>query len=143
PPATVKNTPLASLANALLIQRSDGGYTALLPLQPADAKPIDEATVSAALKGVPSARMLDIKGELDRLYDHYLGEAKAQALFGALGVVLLIAVTLRSLPRVLAVCQPLLLSVLLTLGLLAAFHVQLGILHLVGLLLVVAVGSNY
>ena len=40
-------------------------------------------------------------------------------------------------------CQPLLLAVLLTMGGLAAFGVQLGILHLVGLLLVVAVGSNY
>jgi predicted exporter len=37
----------------------------------------------------------------------------------------------------------LLLSVLLTMGALAAFGVKLGILHLVGLLLVVAVGSNY
>jgi predicted exporter len=44
---------------------------------------------------------------------------------------------------VLAVAQPLLLAVLLTMGVLAAFGVQLGILHLVGLLLVVAVGSNY
>jgi predicted exporter len=58
-------------------------------------------------------------------------------------VVLLVAATLRSLPRLLAVCQPLLLSVLLTMGGLAACGVHLGILHLVGLLLVVAVGSNY
>ena len=43
----------------------------------------------------------------------------------------------------LAVCQPLVLAVLLSLGALAALGLQLGILHLVGLLLVVAVGSNY
>jgi predicted exporter len=142
-PAGVKGTPLAPLVNALLFEHSGGGWTALLPLQPVGEQAIDGAAVGAALQGVPSARLLDIKDELDRLYDHYLGEARAQALFGALGVVLLIAVTLRSLPRVLAVCQPLLLAVLLTLGLLAAFGVRLGILHLVGLLLVVAVGSNY
>jgi predicted exporter len=41
------------------------------------------------------------------------------------------------------VCQPLLLAVLLAMGALAALGVTLGILHLVGLLLVVAVGSNY
>ena len=40
-------------------------------------------------------------------------------------------------------CQPLVLAVLLTLGVLALLQVPLGILHLVGLLLVVAVGSNY
>jgi predicted exporter len=72
-----------------------------------------------------------------------LGEAQTQALLGALGVVLLIAFTLRSVPRLLRVCQPLLLSVVMTMGALAAFGVHLGILHLVGLLLVVAVGSNY
>jgi len=44
---------------------------------------------------------------------------------------------------VLAVCQPLALAVLLTMAGLAAFGVPLGIMHLVGLLLVVAVGSNY
>ena len=53
------------------------------------------------------------------------------------------ALWLRSLPRLLAVCQPLVLAVLLTMGALAALGVKLGILHLVGLLLVVAVGSNY
>jgi len=41
------------------------------------------------------------------------------------------------------VCQPLLLAVVLTMGALVALDVALGILHLVGLLLVVAVGSNY
>jgi predicted exporter len=55
----------------------------------------------------------------------------------------LVALALRSPRRVLAVCQPLLLAVLLTLGGLALLKVPLGILHLVGLLLVVAVGSNY
>jgi predicted exporter len=41
------------------------------------------------------------------------------------------------------VCWPLALAVLLTLGALTALQVQMGVLHLVGLLLVVAVGSNY
>ena len=50
---------------------------------------------------------------------------------------------LRSGRRLLAVCEPLLVAVLLTLGGLAVLQVPLGILHLVGLLLVVAVGSNY
>ena len=92
---------------------------------------------------MPGAQVLEIGAELTRLYQRYLREAQNQALLGALGVVALIAISLRSLKRVLAICQPLLLSVLLTMGLLASLGVQLGILHLVGLLLVVAVGSNY
>ena len=51
--------------------------------------------------------------------------------------------SLRSWRRLLAVCRPLLLAVLLTMGALVVLRVPLGILHLVGLLLVVAVGSNY
>ena len=53
------------------------------------------------------------------------------------------ALWLRSWSRLLTVCQPLLLAVLLTMAGFSALGVQLGILHLVGLLLVVAVGSNY
>jgi predicted exporter len=66
-----------------------------------------------------------------------------QSALGALAVVLIVAVSLRSWRRVLAVCEPLALAVLLTMGALALLQVQMGILHLVGLLLVVAAGSNY
>jgi predicted exporter len=64
-------------------------------------------------------------------------------MLGALAVVVLLAAWLRSGRRLLAVCLPLVVAVVLTLGGMAALHVPLGILHLVGLLLIVAVGSNY
>jgi predicted exporter len=87
--------------------------------------------------------VLDVPLELRRLYRHYLHEAQVQALVGAVAVVLLIAWRLRSLPRLVAVCQPLALAVVLTMATLFLLQVPLGMLHLVGLLLVVAVGSNY
>ena len=136
---------VAPLVDALLLRRDDGSASALLPLQPVPGGTagIDTAAVAAALQGLSDAQVLDIGADLRRLYGHYLAEAQEQALFGALGVVLLMALWLRSARRLLAVCQPLLLAVLLSMGALAAAGVQLGILHLVGLLLVVAVGSNY
>ncbi|MDE2079757.1 MAG: MMPL family transporter [Burkholderiales bacterium] len=140
--AALAGTALAPLVDALLRPRADGGWAALLPLQPA-GQTLDRAAVQAALQGLPDTQALTIGNELRRLYARYLGEARAQALLGALAVVLLMAATLRSWRRLLAVCQPLLLAVLLTMGALAALGVKLGILHLVGLLLVVAVGSNY
>jgi predicted exporter len=140
--ASLKSTALAPVIDAMLLQRADQSWVALLPLQPAGDK-LDTAAVKAALKDMPSTQTIEIGAELTRLYARYLREAQVQALLGALGVVLLIAATLRQLRRVLAVCQPLLLSVLLTMGALAASGTPLGILHLVGLLLVVAVGSNY
>lgn len=104
---------------------------------------IDAAAVAAALDGLPETQALDVKAELDRLYQHYLREALWQAVLGAAAVVALMALVLRDARRTLAVCQPLALAVLLVLAGLAVAGVSLGILHLVGLLLVVAVGSNY
>lgn len=141
-PAGTRGSPLAPLVDALLMQRSDGAWTALLPLQPAGDS-VDGAAVTRALEGVHEAQLLDIGQELGRMYDRYLHEAEVQALLGGLAVVLLIAAWLRAPRRVLAVCEPLVLAVLITLGGLAAAQQSLGILHLVGLLLVVAVGSNY
>jgi predicted exporter len=139
---SLKTSALAPVIDAMLLQRADKTWVALLPLQPAGEK-VDTAAVKAALKDLPGTQTIEIGAELSRLYARYLGEAQALALLGALGVVVLIAISLRSLRRVLAVCQPLLLAVLLTMGALAALGTPLGILHLVGLLLVVAVGSNY
>jgi predicted exporter len=141
-PESLRGTGLSPLIDALLLQRKDGSWAALLPLQAAGDR-LDGAAVRAALQSQSGTQVIEIGSELTRLYARYLREAQTQALLGALGVVLLMAATLRSLPRLLAVCQPLLLAVLLTMGTLAALGVQLGILHLVGLLLVVAVGSNY
>ena len=145
---SLRGAGLSPLVDALLLRRKDGSWVALLPLQPVPSAgdKVDTAAVRAALQALPdgpASQVIEIGAELTRLYARYLGEAQAQALFGALGVVLLIAFTLRSARRLLAVCQPLVLAVLLTVGGLAALDVTLGILHLVGLLLVVAVGSNY
>lgn len=144
--AALRGSPAAPLVDALLLRRADGSASALLPVQPAGAAAgggVDTAAVAAALQGLDGAQVLDIGLELRTLYGRYLQEAQLQALLGAAGVVVLMALWLRSGRRLLAVVQPLALAVLLSIGVLAAFGVPLGILHLVGLLLVVAVGSNY
>lgn len=145
PPITldsVRGSPVAPLVDALLLRRADGSLAALLPLQ-AGAGGLRAEVLNAALDGLPGVRVLDVKHELDGLYQRYLREALWMALIGAAVVVALIAAALRDARRVLAVGQPLALAVLLTLAGLALAGVSLGILHLVGLLLVVAVGSNY
>lgn len=135
-------TPLKPIVDALLFARQQGGWSALLSLQPGP-QGADVDALQAALRGLGDVQVVDIKRELDDLYDRYLREALVQALLGGLTVVVLIALRLRSPRRLLRVCAPLALAVLLTMALLAAAGVTLGILHLVGLLLVVAVGSNY
>ena len=85
-----------------------------------------------------------IKAELDALYARYLREAGWQAALGAVAVALLLALHLRSARRLLRgrCCRspP---PALVVLAALAAAGAALGILHLVGLLLTVAIGSNY
>lgn len=156
-PAVLMTSPAKPLVDALLLRPATPGaaWTALLPLQaPASAggqsagnagtaAGIDAAMLGAALRGQPGAQVLDVKVELDNLYQRYLREASWQALIGAAAVVALVGLALRQTRRTLAVCQPLALAVLFVLAALAASGVALGILHLVGLLLVVAVGSNY
>jgi predicted exporter len=137
-------TPLASAVDALLL-RGDGArpWRALLNLQPAEGRALDAERVRAAIAGVPGAQVVRIKAELDALYARYLEQASWQATIGATAVVALLALHLRRWRRLVAVLLPLAAAVLIVLAALAASGAALGILHLVGLLLTIAIGSNY
>jgi predicted exporter len=147
--SALAGTSLASAADVLLAQRGDRAV-ALVPLRAPATGPhpfaIDTAQVSAAL-GAPvpgvSIAVLDIKHESDALYAAYQSEAIRLSLLGLGVIVLLLLLTLRSVARVVRVIAPLLLSVLVVSAALAASRQALTILHLIGLLLIVAVGSNY
>jgi predicted exporter len=146
-PEAARASPAGPLVGALLLEASDGSWMALLPLQPAEDQ-LDSAALNQAIAGLEGTLWLDVGAELSGLYTQYLGEARQQALVGAAGVLLLLALSLGGpnwlgLKRAAAVAWPLLLAVLLWMGVLAAAGIAFGILHLVGFLLVVAVGSNY
>ena len=134
-------SPLGPIANALLFERPGGGWAAMISLH-AGPK-FAHAKVAAALAGLPDVTVADVGDELGDLYRRYLHEAFVQVALGALAVVVLLGLWLRSGRRLFAVCLPLAAAVVLTLGAMAAMDMALSILHLVGLLLVVAVGSNY
>jgi predicted exporter len=139
--ADLSEGPLASVVNTLMYPRPGGGWGTLLVLHPGTT--FDQGRLESALAGLPEVQVVDVGRELASLYQRYLHEAFVQVLLGALAVVVLLGVYLRSWRRLLAVCQPLLFAVVLTLGGMAVMQSALGILHLVGLLLIVAVGSNY
>ena len=145
-PADLAGTSLGAAVDALLVQGS-GGWSALLPVSATsgDLSSAAVAQLRAAVAADPAAHaaVLDLKGEADRLYTGYLSAALRLALAGFAAIVLLLVIALRSLARMLRVVLPLALSVLAVVGLLAAAGRQLTILHVVGLLLTVAVGSNY
>ena len=140
----LQGTSLRAAFDALILHQKDR-WDALLPLHPGPAQSIDTSRVAEALKRaqLPQVRVLDLKQESDALYAGYLSEAIHLSLAGVLAIVLLLSATLRSALRVARVLAPLALAVLIVAAGLALYGVQLTILHLVGMLLIVAVGSNY
>ena len=124
-----------------MLVRGDRGWNALLPLT-ATGDGIDGDRIKAAIAGT-GALFIDLKTETDRLYLGYLHEAIVLSLAGVVAIVVLLFVTLRSPARVLRVVVPLAAAVVVVTAALALGGKQLIILHLIGLLLIVAIGSNY
>jgi predicted exporter len=131
-------TSLSLKLDSLLLHREDG-WVAMVSLRDVTA-PEAVARVAA---GEPDAVLVDLKAESDRLLGVYLREGVSLACLGAAAIVLLLAVSLRSLPRLIAVTATLAAAVVVTLAALRAGGHALSIFNLFGVLLVVAIGSNY
>ena len=153
--ASLAGTALSAAVGAQLVPgRAGQPWTVLLNLHLPEAAPraqaagatapaSDAGSLRQALAGLPDTRLVLIQPELDSVYARYLHEGLWQALLGAAAVLALLLVHLRSWRRLLRVAVPLAASVVLVLAALSTAGMALGVLHLVGFLLVVAVGSNY
>jgi predicted exporter len=138
--AGLKGTSLALGMDALLWQ-ADTGWCAVLPLRGApDLTPVRRSLSDLAPQKI---LVLNVKQETDALYGGYLTEAMRLSMIGFAAIVLLLLAVLRDAGRVARVIGPLLLAVLVVAASLAAAGIQMTILHLIGMLLIVAVGSNY
>jgi len=141
----LRGTRFALAVDSLLV-RGTQGWTALLPLRaPVETSGpgVDAARIRAALSDVPDAVFLDLKAETDSLYQRYLSEATRLSAGGAGAIVLLLAFALRSPRRVLRVCLPLGAALAVVTAVLVAGGHRLTMLHLIGMMLAVAIGSNY
>jgi len=146
--ADLQGTSLSLALDALLFER-DGRWTALIPLRAPVTGPsafvIDAGQVRQALAraAVADTLVIDLKTESDRLYGGYFMEAVALSGAGVVAILLLLYGALRSAARVLRVAAPLVAAVLVVAAGLVLLGQSLTLLHLVGMLLVIAVGSNY
>jgi len=143
-PKDLEGTALALAVDSLLQSHGDT-WTALLPLRPAAAaegSDIPAAAVREALAG-SGVLFLDLKTEFETVYGDYLDEAIGLSLAGMAAIALLMALALRSAGRLFAVLLPIAVTVVVVIAGLHALGVRLHLLHLVGVLLIVAVGSNY
>ncbi|KWK69821.1 hypothetical protein WM16_22720 [Burkholderia ubonensis] len=161
--ADLRGTSMALAVDALLTERA-GRWSAMLPLRAPDAAraahaahaaqaapdldaapSLDAAPIRAAVAraGVPGALFVDMKAEADRLYVDYVREDIRLSLAGFAAIAVLLLIALRSPRRVARALAPLVAAVLVVAAGFAAAGVPLTILHLIGMLLIVAVGSNY
>ncbi|MEO7886797.1 MAG: MMPL family transporter [Polaromonas sp.] len=143
-PVDLEKTSMAMALSALLIGK-ESRWSALLPLTAPQGRNIDAHVIRNALaaKALPGVLFVDMKSESDHLYSSYLREAIMLSLGGLAVIVALLLVVFRSFARVLRIIAPLAAAVITVTAGLALLGQQLILLHLVGLLLVVAVGSNY
>jgi predicted exporter len=138
----LRGTSMAMAVDALLIHHGSD-WRALLPLTALPNTEINAVHIRAALHGLPNVILVDMKHESDQLYSSYLHEAILLSLGGLVAVIALLLIVFRSPARVLRTLAPLAAAVItVTAGLTLLGH-ALTILHLIGLLLVVAIGSNY
>lgn len=136
---------LALAVDSMLMPGPAGGWTVMMPLRPAPGAPDADLPVQRLRETLAGsgALFVDMKTEFDSLYSGYVDEAVQLSLAGFLAIVLLLALTLRSTARWLRVLLALTLTVAGVIALLHLAGVRLHLLHLVGMLLIVAVGSNY
>jgi len=146
--ASLNGTSAAMLVDSLLVRR-DADFLVLMPLKaPAHGAHPDEIDTDALdqrlrAAGLNDVTVIDILTETSAVFDSYLSEALTLSGFGALAVTALLFGSLRSALRTLRVLLPLAAAVLCVVAAQVLLGQQLTILHVVGLLLVVAVGSNY
>jgi len=146
----LEGTALATAVDSLLVQLG-AEWTALLPLRSADqghgSAGVDGARLQQALSSVsvPGVRIaaLNLKQEADALYGEYLQSALRLCCAGLGAIALLLCFTLRSAARAARVLLPLALAALAVAAGFALSHRPMNLLHLIGLLLIFAVGSNY
>lgn len=146
--AQFQGSSLAMLIDALLMHRKTAAgeeWTALLPLRAVTGQDIDPARIQAALTAanIEGALCLDLATESAQLYSDYLHEVMWLSGAGLLAIAVLLTIALRSPRRMLHVLAPLLATVLIVVAALSLAGIKLTLLHLIGVLLIFAVGSNY
>ena len=153
-PASLKGTSMSLGVESLLMQsvKSPDSWTALIALQPpvrnGAQTSIDVKAINATLADIGQGKenniyVIELKNEASDVYKAYLREAIILSAAGLLAILMVLTLVLRSARRVVRVFMPLLASVAIVAVSVVVLKGSLSLLHLVGLLLVIAIGSNY
>jgi predicted exporter len=152
--ASLEGTSLSLGIDSLLTQsiHTPDQWTALIalqsPLRDGIVQPLDVNAIRAALANQDGSAqtgvfLIELGKEATDVYEAYLHEAIVLTTAGFVAITALLLVALRSWRRVVRIVLPLLAATAVVAAAVATFEGHLTLLHLVGLLLVVAIGSNY
>ncbi|MDD2747855.1 MAG: MMPL family transporter [Acidithiobacillus ferrooxidans] len=142
--ADLRGTSIEMVVNSMLI-RHGNGWDAILPLKAPASGIVDAQRVRASLARhhIPGAMLIDLSGTSNQLYKSYLINGIKLSLSGVAFIALLLLFVLRSPVRVIRILLPLIAAVLTVSAGLVLLGYELNIMNLIGLMLIVAVGSNY
>ncbi len=133
------DTPPGMRLKALLRER-DGGWLLMTPLiQVKD----DTAVADLLRKHLPSAQYFNLRTETSRLVSDFRQQIIHRLAIGALVMLLVLGIGLKSLKRAMLTVLPVILAMLLTMGLLHWAGIALTLFHLVSLMLVLGIGIDY
>ena len=144
--AQLQGSSLGMAVDAMLL-RHGTGWSAILPLRVTTAPGTDfnPSGLKTALQnaGIDNALVIDMLKQSNQLYTDYLHEVIVYSLIGLLGIVFMLAVALKSPARLWHVLLPVVAAVVFVIGGLVLAGEKLTLFHLIGMLLIVAIGSNY
>jgi predicted exporter len=123
-------------AARVLLVEIDGRWAGLAPLSG-----VNDVRALAGL--APAAALLDLKAESDAMVSAYRDQSLALAGLGVLVIATVLALGLRSARAVSDVMLPVLAAIAVAAATFAAVGTRLSLLHLVALLLVLGIGTNY
>jgi predicted exporter len=153
-PSSLKGTSMSLGVDSLLMHsaKTPSSWTALIalqaPVRDSSQTSINIKSINAALIDIGQEKengvyVIELKNEASDVYKAYLREAITLSSAGLFAILLLLILVLRSVRRVIQVFTPLLASVVIVASVVVLLKGSLSLLHLVGLLLVIAIGSNY
>ena len=133
------------LAVDAMLTRGQHDWIAMLPIQTAPDQTFAPANLQTALQqgGMSHVEVLDTLQQSNRIYAGYLHQAIDASATGFLVICAMLLFVLRSLTRLKQVLLPLGAAILLVITSCILTGTQLTLFHLIGLLLIVAIGSNY
>jgi predicted exporter len=141
PPLTLQDlraSPLAGLASTLVMDL--GGRTGAVAYLRGVR---DEAAVRASLSDLPDVHWFEQRAFLNEIFARFRDQTVRQAALGSLLVLPILVLRYRALRRALAAFLPSVLAALVVLSCFAVTGHEIGLLHVVSLLVVMGMGVDY